>query len=134
MTHRWSWGVLTAALVLSGCDVVENHRVRSLVQEELGLPSIDGLSVVERDNWGFASRGGDVALIQLDRGTCRRVAASLGPKTLINQKSHYYRLHKAQGLTAQFVRTKRLRNKAGLLVNYALEESSCILARENWYD
>ena len=134
MTHRWFLAVLTAAFVLSGCDAIENSRVRSLVKQELGLPSSDGLSIVRREDWGFANRGGDVALIQLDRGTCRRVASSLSRETPINQKSHYYKLHKAQGLKAQFVRTKSLRNMAGLPVNYALDQSSCILARENWYD
>jgi hypothetical protein len=126
--------VLLAALVLPGCDAMEKRRIRHLIQDELRLSSADGLSVVKVDDWGFANHGGDFSLTKLDPDTCKKVAASLRPPTPINIQSYYYKLYQAQGLTTRMVRERGFENEVGLGVNYALDESTCFLARECWYD
>mgnify|MGYP003453550474 CR=1 FL=1 len=134
MTYREAILVITAALALSGCDAIERNRIRQLTKAELRLSTTEGLSVVRVDDWGFANHGGDVSLIKLDGATCTKVAATLRSPTPIDDPSVYYKLFQDQGLTTRIVRERAFETASGLGVNYALDESTCFLARESWYD
>jgi len=119
-------------IVLVGCDYFEARRVVSQSENELGIHFLDSPAMLQSESYGWAEEGGDRALLRLSAADCTQVSSRLkeiGPVGIDSS-----RMFAVAGIEPTRVRRKFEMNQHGDTRQYELDEASCVLFRDAYFE
>jgi len=121
------------SLMLGGCQ--DSERIISQSEIDLKLKFVAPVSVLSSESYGWSEEGGDRALVKLGVVDCMKVAQVLDVKTVTpDRTSDYFRMFGKSNISLTKVRIKFWMNEHGDTKQYVLDEQSCTLYRDAFFE
>jgi len=124
-------GLFIWIVVISTFD---RYRLRSQTEADLRIVFAETPELIDTESYGWAEEGGDRSLLRLHDTDCARVAEVLKVVEAVDEWSEYHRMFRAEGFRPRTVRVQHWMNSHGDTKDYVLDQASCVLYRDAFFE
>ena len=121
-------------ILIVGISLFDRYRLRTQTEADLRIVFAEPPDILDTESYGWAEEGGDQALIRLHNADCAKVADVLQVVEAADEWSDYYRMFRLEDLKPSTVRVQRWMNSHGDFKLYVLDQASCVLYREAFFE
>jgi hypothetical protein len=121
-------------ILILGVLAFDRYRLLTQIEADLGIVFVESPEIMETESYGWAEEGGDRALVQLHSADCAKVAVVLLVVETADELSEYHEMFRLEGLEPSTVRVRHTMNDHGDFKHFVLDQASCVLYWEAFFE